>query len=145
MTLSNHELGYFGNIWVRQNILSKKGESFPGHKHRFDHVTLLAEGEIEIEVEGKPPKQFKAPTFVIIRKEKEHKVTALTDDVMYYCVFALRNIDGEPIEDMASEEVDPMSAWHVPEDYWVINEKYNGITDETELRRIYYETTKKDL
>ncbi len=145
MTLSNHELGYFGNIWVRQNILSEKGESFPGHKHRFDHVTLLVQGEIEIEVEGKPPKQFKAPTFVIIRKEKEHKVTALTDDVMYYCVFALRNIDGEPIEDMASEEVDPMSAWHVPEDYWVINEKYNGITDETELRRIYYETTKKDF
>ncbi len=106
MTLSNHELGYFGNIWVRQNILSEKGESFPGHKHRFDHVTLLVQGEIEIEVEGKPPKQFKAPTFVIIRKEKEHKVTALTDDVMYYCVFALRNIDGEPIEDMASEEVE---------------------------------------
>ena len=139
MTLSNHELGYFGNIWVRQNILSEKGESFPGHKHRFDHVTLLVQGEIEIEVEGKPPKQFKAPTFVIIRKEKEHKVTALTDDVMYYCVFALRNADGEPIEDMASEEVDPMSSWHVPEDYWVVNEKYKDAKTEAELRQIHNE------
>ena len=139
MTMSNHELGYFGNIWVRQNILSKKGESFPGHKHRFDHVTLLVEGEIEIEVEGEHPKQFKSPTFVIIRKEMEHKVTALTDDVMYYCVFALRNADGEPIEDMASEEVDPMSSWHVPEDYWVVNEKYKDAKTEVELRQIHNE------
>ncbi len=113
------ELGFFGNIWVRQNNMEKKGESFPGHKHRFDHVTLLVKGEIEIEVEGKSqPKQFKAPTFIIIRKEHNHKVTALTDDVMYYCVFALRNLDGEVIEDMVGEEVDPMSAKKVSDDYW---------------------------
>ncbi len=113
------ELGFFGNIWVRQNNMEKKGESFPGHKHKHDHVTLLVKGEIEIEVEGKSkPKQFKAPTFVIIRKEHNHKVTALTDDVMYYCVFALRNLDGEVIEDMVGEEVDPMSARFVPDDYW---------------------------
>ena len=67
----------------------------------------------------------------------EHKVTALTDDVMYYCVFALRNADGEPIEDMANEEVDPISAWYVPDDYWVVNKKYEGVTDEMEMRRIY--------
>ena len=113
------ELGFFGNIWVRQNNMEKKGESFPGHKHRFDHVTLLVKGEIEIEVEGKSqPKQFKAPTFIIIRKEHNHKVTALTDDVMYYCVFALRNLDGEVIEDMVGEEGDPMSAKKESDDYW---------------------------
>jgi hypothetical protein len=104
------ELGYFGNIWVRQNNIEKAGESFPGHKHKFDHVTLLTKGSIEIEVEGHQPKKFVAPTFIIIRKDHKHKVTSLTDDVLYYCVFALRNLDGEPIEDLAGEEVDPMSA-----------------------------------
>lgn len=104
------ELGYFGNIWVRQNNIEKAGESFPGHKHKFDHVTLLTKGSIEIEVEGHQPKKFVAPTFIIIRKDHKHKVTSLTDDVLYYCVFALRNLDGEPIEDLANEEVDPMSA-----------------------------------
>jgi len=116
--MTGAELGYFGNIWVRQNTIEKAGESFPGHKHKFDHVTLLAKGSIEVEVEGHAPKQFVAPTFVIIRKEHEHKVTSLTDDVIYYCVFALRNLDGEAIEDIAGEQVDPMSAAPVPKDYW---------------------------
>lgn len=104
------ELGYFGNIWVRQNNIEKAGESFPGHKHKFDHVTLLVKGSIEVEVEGHSPKRFNAPTFVIIRKDYKHKVTSLTDDVLYYCVFALRNLDGDPIEDLINEKVDPMSA-----------------------------------
>ena len=112
------ELGYFGNIWVRQNIIEKAGEFFGGHKHKFDHVTLLAKGSIEVEVEGYAPKKFVAPTFVIIRKEHEHKVTSLTDDVIYYCVFALRDLDGEVIEDMVGVEVDPMSAAQVSKDYW---------------------------
>lgn len=115
--MTGAELGYFGNIWVRQNTIEKAGESFPGHKHKFDHVTLLVKGSIEVEVEGHPAKQFTAPTFVIIRKEHEHKVTSLTDDVIYYCVFALRNLDGEVIEDMAGAEVDPMSAAPVPKDF----------------------------
>ena len=116
--MTGSELGYFGNIWVRQNNMELAGESFAGHKHKFDHVTLLASGSVEVEVAGNPPKQFKAPTFIIIRKEHEHKMTALTDDVLYYCVFALRNLDGEPIEDMVSETVDPMSASLVSSDYW---------------------------
>ena len=108
--MTGSELGFFGNIWVRQNTMEKSGEVFPGHKHHFDHVTLLAKGSIEVEVNGYEPKKFEAPTFVIIRKEHEHKITALTDDVIYYCVFALRNMDGEPVEDLTHEAVDPLSA-----------------------------------
>lgn len=104
------ELGYFGNIWVRQNTMEKAGISHPGHKHHFDHVTLLTKGKVQIEVEGQPTKEFSAPTFIVIRKELEHKITALTDDVLYYCVFALRNLDGEVIDPMYEEKHDPLSA-----------------------------------
>jgi|TARA_B100000902_G_C26801853_1_gene664852 hypothetical protein len=112
------ELGFFGNIWVRQNVMEEAGESFPGHKHKFDHVTLLSKGEIEVEVEGYEPKIFKAPTFVVIRKEHNHKITALTDDVLYYCVFAVRDLDGEPVDEIIADEIDPMSAKSVADDYW---------------------------
>ena len=71
-----------------------------------------------VHVEGKEPKKFTAPTFIIIRKEYEHRIEALEDDTIYYCVFALRNIDGEVVEDIFGEEHDPMSAMEVPEDYW---------------------------
>jgi len=107
--MTGAELGYFGNIWVRQNTIEKSGESFPGHKHKFDHVTLLVKGSIEVEVEGHPAKQFTAPTFVIIRKEHVHKVTALEDGTSWYCVFALRDLDGEVIE-LYEGKHDPLSA-----------------------------------
>jgi len=103
------ELGYFGNIWVRQNTIDEAGESHAGHQHKFDHVTLLTKGKVQIEVEGNPAKEFSAPTFIVIRKDLNHKITALTDDVLYYCVFALRNLDGDVIE-IFGEEHDPLSA-----------------------------------
>jgi hypothetical protein len=118
------ELGYFGNIWVRQNILHKAGNSLPGHAHKFDHVSLLTRGTIEVEIDGHPPKQFTAPTFIVVRKEYKHKFTAITDDVMWYCVFALRDLDGEPIEELYDPvshdpiSLDLMSSSAVSDDYW---------------------------
>lgn len=103
-------MGYFGNIWVRQNELKNSGDSFDGHTHHFDHVTLLVKGKVRVEVKDKPAKEFTAPTFIVIRKDFEHKITSLTDDVLYYCVFALRNLDGEVIDEWSLEKHDPLSA-----------------------------------
>lgn len=100
------DMGFFGNVWIRQRVL-KTGESHAGHKHHFDHVTLLAQGQVEVEVEGRS-KQFTAPTFIIIRKNNIHKFTALTDQVLYYCVYALRDLDGEVLE-MYDPKHDPLS------------------------------------
>lgn len=89
------ELGYFGNIWVRQNYLPKAGDSFPGHTHHFDHVSLLASGKVRVTVEGYEPKEFTAPTFIVIKKEHKHDFVALEDGTLWYCVFALRDANGE--------------------------------------------------
>ena len=110
MSIVRHELGYFGNIWVRQNILVYKGETNDGgHYHHFDHVSLLATGSVRVEVEGYEPKDFHAPTFIVIKKEHKHKFTALTDNVLWYCVFALRDVDGE-VTDIYSGDNSPYSA-----------------------------------
>ena len=74
MLFRSHELGYFGNIWVRQNFLKTSGDSAPGHYHHFDHVSLLASGKVLVEVEGCEPKEFTAPTFIVIKKEHKHKL-----------------------------------------------------------------------
>ena len=44
---------------------------------------------------------------IVIRKEKEHKIIALEDEVIYYCVFALRDIDGD-VTDVFDEENSPL-------------------------------------
>ena len=107
--MKSFELGFFGNIWVRQHDLKKAGEFIDGHKHHFDHVSLLTSGRVMVEVDGHPPKEFVAPTFIVIRKEHNHKITALEDDTLWYCVFALRDVDGSPIEIYEGRH-DPLSA-----------------------------------
>jgi hypothetical protein len=108
--MKHHELGFFGNIWVRQNVLDKAGDSFGGHTHHFDHVSLLTKGKVRIEVEGHPDKEFTAPTFIVINKDHKHNFVALVDDVNWYCVFALRDLDGQVMEIFDQEKHNPLSA-----------------------------------
>jgi hypothetical protein len=101
------EMGYFGNIWVRQHFLETAGQdNGGGHTHHFDHVTLLARGKVLVEVDGCEAKEFTAPTFIVIKKEHKHKFTALQNGTLYYCVFALRDVDGN-VSDFYSGDNNP--------------------------------------
>ena len=101
------DIGFYGNVFVRSHHLKKAGDTNGGgHYHLFDHVTLIVKGSVKVEVEGYAPTRYSAPKFVIINKDKEHLFTALEDDTMYYCVFALRDIDGE-VTDVYSEANSP--------------------------------------
>ncbi len=126
-----HELGYFGNIWVRQNVLKNKGDFAGGHYHLFDHVSLLAKGIVEVEIEGYPPKQFVAPTFIVIKKEFRHKITAITDDVLWYCVFAIRNEDGD-LTDIYPDTSSPFFINSVGENYWSDRKKLEELSIEVD-------------
>lgn len=115
--MNSYELGFFGNIWVRQNVLELAGQSFDGHEHKFDHVTLLVSGKVRVQIKDNQPKEFTAPTFIVIRKEQQHKITALEDKTIYYCVYALRDLDGEVME-IFGEQHDPESASTRSDGYW---------------------------
>lgn len=88
-------VGFFGNIWMRQLTLPKKGNYHQGHRHNFDHVTLVAQGKVLCEIDGCAPKVFIAPTWITIRKDDWHKFTALEDDTVYFCIYALRDVEGD--------------------------------------------------
>jgi hypothetical protein len=104
--VSRNTLGYFGNIWVRQNTLFKAGDFAQGHKHHFDHVSMLISGKVQVEVDGFEPTEFTAPTFIVIKKELQHKFTALEDNSAWFCVFALRDVDGN-VTDIYSGDNSP--------------------------------------
>lgn len=101
-----HEMiGCYANTWIRQKRFNKAGETSVGHKHKYDHVSILASGHVSVNVDGKI-KEFKAPTFIIIRADKEHKITALTEDVLWYCVFANRDLDGNVYDPESNDPLD---------------------------------------
>jgi len=92
------EHGFIGNVWVRQNWLIKAGDTAGGHAHFHDHVSLLVKGSVEVTVGDAPAKVFHAPTYIIIKKQHRHQIVALEDDTIFYCVFAMRDVDGEVVD-----------------------------------------------
>lgn len=98
-------LGCYANVWIRQRLFQKVGEKIGGHKHKYDHVSLLAKGSAKVEVDG-VEKIFESPTFIVIRKDKIHNVTALEEGTLWYCIFADRSMDGEVYD---PEINDPLS------------------------------------
>lgn len=124
------DLGYFGNIWVKQNILDGAGSMSHGHEHLFDHVSLLVEGTVEVHVAGAEPTQFVAPTFIVIRKQHQHHFKAVTDRVVWYCVYALRDFEGEVIEDLYGVQHDPLAYSAVNSGYW---ERAQKLDEKTSL------------
>lgn len=122
------EHGFVGNIWIRQNYLAKVGDSTGGHMHYHDHVSLLVRGSVSVQVTDLPVKEFHAPTYIVIKKNHKHKITALEDKTVFYCLFAMRDIDGNVVDIYQENNVPhlpgllPEYTGAAPDDYWGVND-----------------------
>jgi len=111
------EMGYFGNVWIRKLYFPKRETIHDGHTHNHDHVSLLATGSVLVEVEGETPTKFTAPTFIVIHAEKEHKITALQDDTLWFCIFAMKDENMDLVDHFANnnspiKEIQGQTALH---------------------------------
>ena len=91
------ELGFYGNVWVRAHFFAKSGDVHEGHIHEFDHVSFLTQGKVAVQVDDRET-TFTAPAWITVKSERRHKITALEDKTVWWCVFALRDVDGNPLE-----------------------------------------------
>jgi len=90
-----HMMGCFGNVWMRKLYWEKMSDEHAGHSHHHDHITMVTKGKVRVEIDGYVPRSFKAPTFFIVKAELHHKLIAEEDDTHAFCVFALRDENGE--------------------------------------------------
>lgn len=97
MGTPNPKMSLVANTWIKQMHFVKAGDENPGHKHLFDHQTLLAKGKVKVVVRGRET-EFTAPTIIFIRAGYEHTLIAQEDDTICYCIHAIR--DGERVEDI---------------------------------------------
>jgi hypothetical protein len=77
------------------------GDIEVGHKHTYDHGTLLSGGSVLYEtldgLDGNVifSKKFNAPDFIFVDKDKYHRITALEENTVCGCIHALRTNDEE--------------------------------------------------
>lgn len=103
-------LGCVANLFSRMMHFEKAGDTEIGHKHQFDHLTLLAKGKLKVTVDG-IVSDFTAPYMIYIHKDKVHELESLTDETVAYCIHALRDKENNEILDpaMIPNGVNPMT------------------------------------
>lgn len=104
MSYPNIKLGCVANLFSRMMHFTRAGDIEIGHKHSFDHLTLLASGSLKVVVEGNET-VFNAPHMIYIHKDKIHELVALEDNTVAYCIHALR--DGNGVEDIIDPSMLP--------------------------------------
>lgn len=105
MAQPNVQIGCVSNLFVRQMHFASAGDVELGHKHSFDHMTLLSKGKLKVKINDEET-EFTAPHMIFIKAELQHELTAVTDNTVAYCIHALRD---QPTGDILDPAMVPKS------------------------------------
>ena len=93
VTLVHH---FSDGLYAKETIIPA-GNVLTQHEHSYDHLSIIAKGSVNVEIEG-VEKMLTAPVCLNIEKNKQHRVTALTD-VVWFCIHATDEKDAETIDE----------------------------------------------
>ncbi len=100
-----------GNVFVLRKSLPTGGMKIAGHKHTYDHVTLLATGSVVMrrlgEMDGET---FTAPKLIVTPAGIEHEFEALEPSILC-CIHAIR--DGDTEEAIAHASISTERAYEL--------------------------------
>lgn len=91
-----------GNVFIRPNTMSKAGDLIQGHKHNFDHTSIVFKGSVRVKAllpAGAIEREFKAPAHFLVLKGVEHEITALEDGTEFWCVYSHREPQGDVVQE----------------------------------------------
>jgi quercetin dioxygenase-like cupin family protein len=89
---------YFSAGVYAKETLIPAGQILVQHKHKFDHLSILASGSVELMVDGEK-RIVHAPACLTIEADKHHGVKSLTD-VVWYCIHATDCTDTDEIDEV---------------------------------------------
>jgi len=91
----NHH--FSAGVYAKETLIPA-GQILVQHKHKFDHLSILASGSVELMVDGKK-RIVHAPACLTIEADKHHGVKSLTD-VVWYCIHATDCTDTDEIDEV---------------------------------------------
>jgi quercetin dioxygenase-like cupin family protein len=123
MSIAKSDLMIVDNVFVKMMHFYYKGDvtESRGHSHTFDHITLLAQGSVLMEVleENGTAIEHKAPKLIVTPKNIQHKFTALEADTVLCCIHAVR--DGDDVDDIAPQDITQEEAHALMEQFPMVN------------------------
>ena len=128
------------NVYSRMMRFRNSGDQEYGHFHDYDHGTFLSNGKLKVEMFDKQDnfvseKIYEAPTFIFVKKDCTHVLTALEDNTLAVCIHALRTIDEEIVSpDFFVEQIE------IADSVDQVTETVRGIGDVMMDRGLHYKT-----
>lgn len=93
---------YFSDGVYAKQLLLKKGYTAKSHKHNYDHLSILAKGEVDIVCNGLKTR-FKAPSCIDIKAGIEHEIIAY-EDATFFCIHATNETDINKVDEVLIEK-----------------------------------------
>lgn len=69
----------------------QQGEVIQGHKHTYDHASLLTEGIVEVNIQG-IINRYIAPSCILIKKDEFHAIKAISN-ATWSCIHNISKAD----------------------------------------------------
>jgi quercetin dioxygenase-like cupin family protein len=74
------------------------GYTVGSHAHEFDHLSMLAKGEVVVKTDNGEA-HYIAPTMITINKNTHHEIHALKDTV-WFCIHATEETDPSKVDEV---------------------------------------------
>lgn len=84
------------NLFVRQLHFKNIGDQEQGPSHKFEYLSLLAKGRLSVQI-GDEITEFTAPQIICTKANTRHTLQALTEGVVVYSIYVLRDHSGDII------------------------------------------------
>jgi quercetin dioxygenase-like cupin family protein len=92
---------FAAGLYAKEYFLPK-GWAVPQHVHSYSHLSILAEGEVVVDVDGEHT-FYKAPACIEIQADKSHVIITQTDTV-WYCIHATEEAEAEDMDIVPNKE-----------------------------------------
>ena len=95
---------FSGGLYAKETFIPKDSWLMQ-HAHKFDHLSVLAQGSVELIVDG-VTSIIEAPACLTILAGKHHGIRSITD-VVWYCIHATDCTDVAEIDEIIIAPADP--------------------------------------
>lgn len=92
---------FSSGVYAKQMHLPK-GFRAISHQHKYDHMSILSQGAVEVETDYTKT-IYHAPAVIEIKAETNHAITAL-EDVTWFCIHATEETDADAIDKVLIKE-----------------------------------------
>lgn len=101
MTMNTEDLNiahhFGGGVYAKETHVAA-GQVLVQHKHEHAHLSILASGTVEVEVDG-VRSILAGPSCITIEAGKHHGIRALTD-VVWFCIHATDCTDAAHVDEV---------------------------------------------